>query len=77
MANKMAQMSQIDNMEQQQRKQLNQMVTKNIGGIASGSHRRENRNKMMKMQINNQQVPGCKSVVGSMGSLSQFMGIDP
>lgn len=53
------------------------MVTKNIGGIASGSHRRENRNKMMKMQINNQQVPGCKSVVGSMGSLSQFMGIDP
>jgi len=52
------------------------MVTKNIGGIASGSHRRENRNKMMKMQIN-QNVPGCKSVVGSMGSLSQFMGIDP
>ena len=53
------------------------MVTKNIGGIASGSHRRENRNKMMKMQVQSNQIPGCKSVVGSMGSLSQFMGIDP
>lgn len=50
-------------------------VSKNIGGIASGNARRENRNQMMK---NHQQIIDNKSVVGSMGSmgsLGPFMGV--
>jgi hypothetical protein len=52
-------------------------VSKNIGGIASGNTRRENRNQMMKNHQNNQ-VNDTKSVVGSMGSmgsLGPFMGV--
>jgi len=45
------------------------MVTKNMGGIASGAHRRENRNKMMKANVSKQPI-SSKSVVGSVGSLS-------
>lgn len=65
------------NVDQKQRQTLNQAVSQNIGNIASGSNRRENRNKMMKTQMKDGQVQESKSVVGSMGSLSQFMGIDP
>ena len=35
-------------MEEQEKKYLNMAVSKNIGGIASGNARRENRNRMMK-----------------------------
>ena len=51
-------------------------VSKNIGGIASGKTRRENRNQMMKNHQN--QAIDNKSVVGSMGSmgsLGPFMGL--
>jgi hypothetical protein len=62
-------------MDQQEKKYLNMAVSKNIGGIASGNARRENRNQMMK---NNQQLIDNKSVIGSMGSmgsLGPFMGV--
>ena len=52
------------------------MVQKKMGGVATGTSRRENRNKMMKshMQGENKRVVGSME---SLGSLSNFMGVTP
>lgn len=62
---------------QQQKKYLNMVVQKKIGGIASGKQRRENRNQMMK---NNHQLvftdnKSAVGSIGSIGSLGPFMGV--
>jgi hypothetical protein len=46
------------------------MVTKNMGAVATGQQRRENRNKMMKNHQN--QVIDSKSLIGSMGSMGSL-----
>lgn len=47
-----------------------------MGAVATGTSRRENRNKMMKshMQGENKSVVGS---MGSLGSLTNFMGVTP
>lgn len=67
----------LDQQAQQQKKYLNMVVSKKIGGIASGKQRRENRNQLMKhsqQQVFTENKSAVGSI-GSIGSLGPFMGV--